>query len=514
MRKFQFQPILAPNFQILSMADLHQEMNSKIDHIQSKFSIPRGQCRIMLHENWDFGDFPSQIPKNSNFNQSTVTEPIKGECEICCQEEAELMGYCCHVACENCWSSYISDKVDKQKTSMIQCLKCQQWIPDDIIEKVLEGNEQFLEQFEMLKMKHYVESQKNNLISCEKCPNFIRFFLPNGAKKMDITCECGLKMCSKCQKEPHDPVSCENYAKWWRILLEMIENPTTRWMMNNTKDCPNCFSRIEKWGGCDVIKCWKCQVQFCWNCFVGVNHMTQHVCDKSPESQNRRGGDLRLEFYYKGFLKHFGKSLTTKNETLQKSQKTLELAYIFAYFQPGTSQEFLKLLNVLESKTEKFQEFLDSEGPKPQEILEKKAQILEIQTKKLLDYCNNPASVWEDTVPAMVKAPRIPIEQIVIPTLIWMCVLAGFTLDPVFFNFGSIFPAFLYITPTIADKLPPIIGNLFYNLSYYVILVLLLIISLLVTVFRNLGGFFTNASRFLAAAHGTIDLFVHPPPHV
>ncbi|CAO4382029.1 unnamed protein product [Caenorhabditis nigoni] len=124
-----------------------------------------------------------------------------------------------------------------------------------------------------------------------------------------------------------------------------------------------------------------------------------------------------------------------------------------------------------------------------------------------MDYCNNPDAV-RNTVE---RTPRIPIEQIIIPFLTWMCFLAGFTLDPIFFHFGSILPPFLYIIPKIAPKInkfAPKIGKMFYILSHCILLLLIFILQTLIAFNEVLIVILTHYSNFLKAIIAVLESYV------
>ncbi|CAO4380303.1 unnamed protein product [Caenorhabditis nigoni] len=232
-------------------------------------------------------------------------------------------------------------------------------------------------------------------------------------------------MCTKCSNEPHDPISCENLVKWRKLCLEIDRTPSFQWIVDNTKDCPKCYLTMEKNGGCNVMRCPSCRIEFCWNCFAERYNLIPHFCEK-VQKRNRRRGDLRLRYYYDGFLKYSKKLETTTNEALRESQTTLQWIYPFAYFLTGTNQKFRELLNNLETKTDKFEKCLNQEAPKDEEILEKMCKDLETQRRQLLDYCRKEDIVWDtvDTV-EMVRS-WIPHEYVhdIMEILILTCVSA------------------------------------------------------------------------------------------
>ncbi|CAP36428.2 Protein CBR-FRPR-13 [Caenorhabditis briggsae] len=135
-------------------------------------------------------------------------------------------------------------------------------------------------------------------------------------------------MCTKCSYEPHDPISCENMSEWTKVCLEVNGSLSIQWVMNNTKDCSNCFLTIEKTGGRNAVRCWNCQIIFCWNCFAERCDLIPQLCIK-PKDRNRRRGDLRLQYYYDGFAKYFKKLEKTiifsSDIQLQMNSKIVEI---------------------------------------------------------------------------------------------------------------------------------------------------------------------------------------------
>ena len=46
---------------------------------------------------------------------------------------------------------------------------------------------------------------------------------------------------------------------------------TRRWIVQNSKKCPQCSCRIEKADGCDHMTCAQCRYEFCWSCLADYN---------------------------------------------------------------------------------------------------------------------------------------------------------------------------------------------------------------------------------------------------
>uniref|UniRef100_A0A183ERS7 RBR-type E3 ubiquitin transferase n=1 Tax=Gongylonema pulchrum TaxID=637853 RepID=A0A183ERS7_9BILA len=78
---------------------------------------------------------------------------------------------------------------------------------------------------------------------------------------------CGRVQCTRCGKEEHGRISCEEYA----VLAGNADESVRKWMREDKRFrriCPNrnCKTVIEKLGGCNHVQCMQCKVHFCWEC--------------------------------------------------------------------------------------------------------------------------------------------------------------------------------------------------------------------------------------------------------
>jgi hypothetical protein len=81
-----------------------------------------------------------------------------------------------------------------------------------------------------------------------------------------VTCyNCHQKTCFTHKIQWHEGLTCEEYD------LEIDPNYefSRRWIIKNSKKCPNCPYQIEKNDGCDHMICIKCRHEFCWSCLAG-----------------------------------------------------------------------------------------------------------------------------------------------------------------------------------------------------------------------------------------------------
>ncbi|CAF96101.1 unnamed protein product, partial [Tetraodon nigroviridis] len=102
---------------------------------------------------------------------------------------------------------------------------------------------------------------------------------------------CGFAFCVACRKTYHGADECvsEGLVDLWKdyvsggkerkrllesrygrsVLTLTLESLLSEgWTAVNTKPCPNCFAKIEKNGGCNVMHCSRCHEVFCWVCLA------------------------------------------------------------------------------------------------------------------------------------------------------------------------------------------------------------------------------------------------------
>ncbi|XP_029988580.1 E3 ubiquitin-protein ligase RNF14-like [Sphaeramia orbicularis] len=68
------------------------------------------------------------------------------------------------------------------------------------------------------------------------------------------------------------------------LVVTMESRLSQEWIAVTCKNCPYCFSRIEKNGGCNRMTCSRCSRQFCWACLTKLTYENnhQHFSHDSP----------------------------------------------------------------------------------------------------------------------------------------------------------------------------------------------------------------------------------------
>lgn len=273
-------------------------------------------------------------------------------CNICYRDDILPDSYlalpCDHYFCAECWRMHIRHAVNNERTTQIHCMesKCNSIIlPEDV--KRLCGDEcmqKFVERLFDVQISVSKEIKRCINPRCQ-CP--ITLFdddsndddpiLPyesdpiftwkrKKSKKDSFLCnvvkckKCNTRMCWKCGKEAHAPVSCENAEKW---LNRFNKTDSTQLKISNTKPCPKCGARIEKNGGCNHMKCINCGYEFCWVC--GHEWQThegeKYTCNQFKDldelvavKDETSKEDARIAHYYSRYFDHFSSMQIEKDQ--------------------------------------------------------------------------------------------------------------------------------------------------------------------------------------------------------
>lgn len=116
------------------------------------------------------------------------------------------------------------------------------------------------------------------------------------------------------------PASCEDVQNW--LIRASSESENIKWMMANTKRCPNCRNPIEKNGGCMHMTCGRnaggCGYEFCWLCrgpwsehgkatggYFACNRYTESPAEKEDQQNQEIKTELEAYmFYYHRYESH------------------------------------------------------------------------------------------------------------------------------------------------------------------------------------------------------------------
>ncbi|KAF8191435.1 hypothetical protein K438DRAFT_2018199 [Mycena galopus ATCC 62051] len=200
------------------------------------------------------------LEEGAGSNQRTITD---ASCPICYDEVSHPVTLGCgHSYCMGCLRHYISTAAD---SFPLTCLgneaTCETPIPIPTIEQFLPVS-QFHQLLETAFLR-YVERHPREFKYCKTadCSQIYRCSTIATA----VTCpSCFLVVCSSCDEEAHDGMSCAE--KRLQSDTGEQERRNDEWAQaNGAKRCPNCSVWIQKTEGCNHMEC-RCGSHICWVC--------------------------------------------------------------------------------------------------------------------------------------------------------------------------------------------------------------------------------------------------------
>jgi len=170
---------------------------------------------------------------------------------------------CGHSYCAGCLKHLLSSAADSKKFPIV-CVgneaTCASAFPIPFLHRFL-PRESFQHLIEAA-FTCYVEQHPQEYRSCPTvdCKHIYR----RQQHPTSLRCpSCFLSVCPACSEESHGDLTCEE--------SHFQRDPAMQEMVNEQlgfKKCPNCYSWIEKSGGCNHLQC-SCGAHICWRC-MGV----------------------------------------------------------------------------------------------------------------------------------------------------------------------------------------------------------------------------------------------------
>jgi len=413
---------------IIDSKRVREMMNETVRNMEGVINVPTSVCLKLLRAfSWNeeklVNEFTEKGTKALLKGKGLDTllskpSPLKVssfECKICCDVVTPAESFalaCSHWFCNKCWTTYLTDKVDSTgvRCIMTTCpmFKCDAGVPDSTFAKFLDSAH--ADKFADASLKAYISAHKGlRFCPAPRCSRVIK----SAPSATSVRCICGQSFCFSCDEEAHDPVSCDQVARWQAKCLK--ESETAQWIISNTKKCPKCKVRIEKNQGCNHMSCQFCKHEFCWVCMGPWKDHGNHTggfykCNKyNPhEAKNKDESKAELDrflHYYQRFHNHdqarkFAKkqieasekrmatlytqdSQTSKWQNVQflrkstlqvlECRRVLKYTYVYGYFCMDARER--ELFEFLQEELEKATERLSELSEQPLEMLNRQEVV-------------------------------------------------------------------------------------------------------------------------------------------
>ena len=417
-------------YEMLKPDEFVRKRDEQIDEFVELSSLSRDEATIVLiNYQWNFEKLQSVWFENVELNKIKCGIEISpqarkeinkffeknkiGEntCLTCFDEIKPGYGIslkCKHALCKECYTDYLLTRLEDPLTliaSPCPLLQCNLIIGESIFKKCFENNQKALDKYNKFLIKNYTESNSD----IKWCPNpncGICIRVPGHGMK-EIKCQCGTIFCFRCLRETHRPCDCEMISLWEAKNKSQSED--AKWIIVNTKQCPNCHKYIEKNQGCNHMTCRKeaggCGYEFCWICLgEWKKHGTSwYKCtfydpNKVDKEKEKLKNDTKFELekyisYFDKYINHdksqkFAEKLNDKilgyKNRFQKEKNIpyLELAfldeavatvidchrmlkntYIFGYYMIKCNEQKLYEHNqyILDQKSDQLHEMIEQE---------------------------------------------------------------------------------------------------------------------------------------------------------
>lgn len=240
---------------------------------------------LLMRSNIDFNAFYYASEEAHIFLEEALIEATKIECPLCldkkmpdkfhsmngCNTVDNTISGCEYRFCTECLLQHIAVRLDEGSTRELTCpnIQCGKKMHQTDVQAVTQNNKDLYDRFDAIRLKEYL-ADNPRAKHCQTPDCSFSFILEEDAERRIIECICNRKYCSHCLFNHKLKITCEQ-AKEERELTqdpERAQTATQKWLAENTKQCPQCKTPIQKNMGCNHMTCKKCTHEFCWTCLA------------------------------------------------------------------------------------------------------------------------------------------------------------------------------------------------------------------------------------------------------
>jgi len=217
--------------------------------------------------------------------------------ETCPGIQCLRLSGCNHIYCRKCMSQYFTVHITEGDIDSLKCPSCKQDITGDLVQESVPPA--LYERYRSLVRKKTLEN-RTDVVWCPRVACSLRqtpaFLIDAKSPLLAVCSECGHAFCSECKHAWHGIAHCFNLIDKFKKADEQerealmkkygakvfADLQSQEWVVENSKACPRCRTRIEKNGGCNHMTCKKCNYEFCWICMnvYSVFHFSMGRCEQ------------------------------------------------------------------------------------------------------------------------------------------------------------------------------------------------------------------------------------------
>ncbi|KAL3976770.1 frizzled 9/10 [Sarotherodon galilaeus] len=238
------------------------------------------------------------------------------DCGVCFMgrlgSECVKLSPCGHVFCRACLCEFCTVQITEGNVRGVTCPQADcAGAPTPAQVQSLVG-EKLFDRYDRLLLQNTLDSM-SDVTYCPRTSCGSAVILEKSSKAA-LCSACGFAFCVICRKTYHGTGKCETKKKYaeryiidlpqsqegmkalmkdyasgsrerkrllenrygCNLLVSIMENKLSdNWIANNTRSCPECFTRIEKDGGCDQMLCIRCKRIFWWDRLTPENTTEQ-----------------------------------------------------------------------------------------------------------------------------------------------------------------------------------------------------------------------------------------------
>uniref|UniRef100_A0A1I8EV87 Helicase n=1 Tax=Wuchereria bancrofti TaxID=6293 RepID=A0A1I8EV87_WUCBA len=223
--------------------------------------------------------------QSSDSSETSFSKIGAPDCVVCLCT-ADLENYCLeacgHYACRSCLNIQLKASIETRNFPIV-CVACEKpftWLDLEVLvlgdlDRNKDEDSEKLQSLSDASLAYFVERHGDLYKHCltPDCRGLHCVTADAGLGQCGL---CGRIQCTRCGKEEHESITCEEYA---RLRVDADES-VRKWIQEDQtkrRICPNinCQTVIEKLEGCNHMQCLRCKQHFCWICMFSATESNE-----------------------------------------------------------------------------------------------------------------------------------------------------------------------------------------------------------------------------------------------